>query len=991
MQSFCPATIFKYCFRDARWRLTLKDDSVVVNDDNLTITIDCATIEKITTAGIIFPTTVIGTNQDQHIVLPWLHFISAPHMVAAIRQKTTNVLLQKFNLQLSEINVNTESFYKRDIYISNRDFLLWLNSIPNFAARMNALQTIWNHSFFDQYLLSTTVLQEWQHHHSLLSDNRTELFARNEAYVEQEEIRFNRFFNTVETLPLTVEQRKAAIIMEDRNLLVAAAGSGKTSAIVGKIGYLLKKQYCPPSQILIMAFNRNAATELRQRIDRRLGNETKEITINTFHQFGLSVIAKARQNKPAIAQWTINMDESAESNKIWEDIVNKIMEQDNQFFNHFNQLVTYFRWAIKPLHLFGNKNAYEQYLMAIRAKKRGGEDGDNWGVQSIKGEWMNSLEEVTIANWLYVNNIEYEYEKPYPNLSANEDFRQYMPDFYYPQVDVYHEHFALDQYGNAPLFFKDGYAKEAQKKREIHMRYNTDLIETTSAMFEQGDVLETLKNQLSAKGIVFGDRRPFSEINSSIREQFIKPIYGIIQKFLIHWKSNGMEETDLVAQTNNLKGFQKVRTILFIKIMIRIRREYEKILREKNEIDFEDMLVGAEQCLRHNDWRHPYKIILVDEFQDISRSRANMIKSMLAQNLNCKMFAVGDDWQSIYRFAGSDVSVMANFSDEFGVTSENYLGKVFRSNQGIANVASEFISKNPSQLSKQITATDDNLSGVVQVINYINKGEDSIFIGRQLETINARNARAKVYILARYNHLQPESMAAWKKQFGKTLDIQFSTIHRAKGQEADYVFVIGMNSGEYGFPSETEDDPLLQIVMPKPEQYEHAEERRLFYVALTRARYKVFLLAKKQNRSAFINEILVNKCESVHENDMKESGEISEPQVLPECPECGGVLKQITGQYGAFWGCTNYPKCKHKKNIPKKQNRSAFINEILANKCESIHENDMKESGEISEPQVLPECPECGGVLKQRTGQYGAFLGCSNYPKCKHTKNIPKQ
>ena len=131
--------------------------------------------------------------------------------------------------------------------------------------------------------------------------------------------------------------------MEDRNLLVAAAGSGKTSAIVGKIGYLLKKQYCPPSQILIMAFNRNAATELRQRIDRRLGNETKEITINTFHQFGLSVIAKARQNKPAIAQWTINMDESAESNKIWEDIVNKIMEQDNQFFNHFNQLVTYFR------------------------------------------------------------------------------------------------------------------------------------------------------------------------------------------------------------------------------------------------------------------------------------------------------------------------------------------------------------------------------------------------------------------------------------------------------------------------------------------------------------------------------------------------------------------------------------------------------------------------------------------------------------------------
>ena len=951
MQSFCPAKFIRDYVHNARWRLTLgedsvaahrhnltitidcaiieqiktagimlilNDDSVVVNDDNLTISIDCATIEKIKTAGVIFPTALISTNRNQYIALPWLNFMSAAHMVAAIRQKTTNALLQNFNLQLSEINADTESFYSRDIYISNQDFAVWLNSIPNFAEQMNAVKTIWNHPFFNQREIRPTVLQKWQYYNSLLSDNRTELFARNKAYVEQEEIRFNDFFNIVETLPLTVEQRRAAIIMEDRNLLVAAAGSGKTSAIVGKIGYLLKKQYCPPSQILIMAFNRNAATELRQRIDRRLGNEAKEITINTFHQFGLSVIAKARQSKPAVAQWTTNTGESAESNRIWEGMVNKIMRQDDQFFDNFNRLLTYFRWAIKPLHLFKNKNAYEQYLLAIRAKTRGDDDdSNNWGARSIKGEWMRSLEEVTIANWLYVNNIEYEYEKPYPYLSANEKFRRYTPDFYYPQADVYHEHFALDRNGKAPSFFRSDYAQEAQRKREIHKQNNTDLIETTSAMFEQGDVLEILKNQLSAKGIVFGNRRSFSEINSKIREQIIKPIYSVIQKFLIHWKSNGMEESDIVAQTKDLKGFQKARTILFIKIMIRIRREYEKILREKNEIDFEDMLVGAEQCLRYDDWQHPYKIILVDEFQDISRSRANMIKSMLSQNSNCKMFAVGDDWQSIYRFAGSDVSVMANFSDEFGVTSENYLGKVFRSNQGIANVASEFISKNPSQLSKQITAADGNLSGVVQVINYINKGEDSIFIGRQLETISAGNSRAKVYILARYNHLQPESMAAWKKQFGKTLDIQFSTIHRAKGQEADYVFVIGMNSGEYGFPSETEDDPLLQIVMPKPEQYEHAEERRLFYVALTRARYKVFLLAKKQNRSDFINEILANKCESVHENDMKESGEISEPQVLPECPECGGVLKQITGQYGAFWGCSNYPKCKHTKNIPK--------------------------------------------------------------------------
>jgi len=875
MQKFSPPGILKRLLNSADWRLVLHDDRCEIVVGGNSTTIDCLSMEKISIGGFFFSTLLIRAEGHAPLRLEWL----------AGGNKFKKILADKIQFLLAQ---SEQSFHEnmRGIYIANHDFQQWRNSLPGA-------------------------------HERFFAGARKRLTKRNEEFVAAEENRFREFFDTVESRPLTGEQRRAAIVMEDNNLLVAAAGSGKTSVIVGKIGYILGKKYCAPAEILALAFNRKAAREMEKRINERLGVASAGVTVKTFHSFGLNVIAQAERAKPSLAEWTTNLGENSGANKTWREMINGIALKDGQFNSRLVALFACFRWAIEPLHLFKSKNEYERYLIAMRAKGSRGEDRANWGVLTLNGEYVRSHEEMSIANWLYVNGVEYQYETPYEHQTESARHRRYKPDFYYPQIGVYHEHFAIGADGKAPPFLAPDYVKDAEWKRATHARHQTKLIETTSDMFKRGDVYVRLKKQLQAHGMQFKKLRTLSEITKNLRAQFVLPLYGVMLTFLAHWKSSGMKDPLQSESMEKMSPYNRMRARLFVRIMARIREEYEERLRAGNEIDFEDMLDKAAEHLRRGGWRHPYKIILVDEFQDVSRSRTRMLAAMLRQFPGCKIFAVGDDWQSIYRFAGADVSAMTDFSGLFGVTATNYLSETFRSNQGIATVAAAFVSKNPSQLPKKVRAQDARVSRVVCVANYFTPEDVELFIERQLRGMRANGRPGKVYILGRYKNLKPAAMHQWQQQGGRNLDLQFSTIHGIKGREADVVFVLGMDTGEYGFPSEIEDDPVLQLVKPMPEEFQHAEERRLFYVALTRARHKTFLLTRKPNRSAFVDEILADKSESVYEVDIGADGEQENAVDLPECPWCGGCQVAREGHSGDFWGCSNFPRCRFTRNIPK--------------------------------------------------------------------------
>ena len=282
---------------------------------------------------------------------------------------------------------------------------------------------------------------------------------------------------------------------------------------------------------------------------------------------------------------------------------------------------------------------------------------------------------------------------------------------------------------------------------------------------------------------------------------------------------------------------------------------------------------------------------------------------MLAQNPNCKLFAVGDDWQAIYRFAGADISIMTNFRNEFGIAAKDQLTQSFRSNQGIVNVASKFVQKNPSQIRKEIRTDDTLHEGVVHVVYYHGRHVEPTVETKLREIVTSGGPGKKsVYILARYNHLCPAQLQEWKwaKSY-RNLDIEFMTIHKSKGLEADYVIVLGMNSGWYSFPCEIEDDPILKLVMPTIDPFEFAEERRLFYVALTRAKRKVYLFTQQDSPSRFMKEILDNQNGSVVLEKTQADGETAPVQICPKCKT--GFL--IERSRGSFMGCSTYPLCRH--------------------------------------------------------------------------------
>lgn len=278
----------------------------------------------------------------------------------------------------------------------------------------------------------------------------------------------------------------------------------------------------------------------------------------------------------------------------------------------------------------------------------------------------------------------------------------------------------------------------------------------------------------------------------------------------------------------------------------------------------------------------------------------------------------GDDWQSIYRFAGSDIAIFTNFQNTFGFSATNFLTQTFRSNQGIADVAANFVQRNPSQLKKSVKAMDKTVDNVVVLRQYERIQDMEKLIEGSLAELDAEantaNKQVKVFILGRYRNQIPEQLPHWSKQFSG-LAIEFKTIHSSKGLQADYVILVGLHSGKNSFPSEIADDPLLQMVMPTPETFAHSEERRLFYVALTRAKHRVYLLGGKYSPSCFLDDLHVVNSAIQSNNNATTKGPDMSIQVGTRCPKCkDGYLRKRKGKNGDFLGCSKYPVCNYTQN-----------------------------------------------------------------------------
>lgn len=696
------------------------------------------------------------------------------------------------------------------------------------------------------------------------------------------------FLDTIESSPLTREQAEAVICFDNRVQLLAAAGSGKTSVMIARAAYAVKKGFCEPSRILLLAFNKAAAVELQQRIQTRFeaaGIVSSGIRASTFHSLGLSVIGKGTGSKPRLASWLETGDEL----KVVLEIVDHLRDVDPVFR---------YKWDLYRL-------IFAQTSTDINSFNFDGLDKENSrrGFQTLRDEIVRSHGERLIADFLFLNGINYEYERPYDHDVSDMDHSQYRPDFYYPEFGIWHEHWAFDANGNPPSTPEyANYRKSRAWKIQTHRKFKTPLVQSTWASVVFGDGLAKLQRDLEKHGLEF-DWNPEREIPNKWAKQMDHPELGrLVRTFMAHVKSNSLTQVDVAKKLKESKrtdSFYGFRSNLFLDIYWPIHDAWNRRLMEQKAVDFEDMLLDAGDILNQGLTDLGYDLVLVDEFQDSSHARAHMIEGLLKKS-DRFLLAVGDDWQSINRFAGADISVMRAFNEWYGQTLTLALTKTFRCPHAISHVASKFVQRNPDQIKKSMLAIKPSEQRSICVRLAPDDVLDSI-----LEEIvtESRGERSSVLILGRYNSLRDNA----KHREFENLDITFRTIHSSKGLEADFVIVLGLTNGQFGFPSEIADDPVLALAMPAAESFPFAEERRLFYVAMTRARKKVFLLTLPNTISPFVTEILKEKHVDVN------FGEDLDTEVCSAC--LIGLLVKRTGPHGDFLGCSRFPTCIHTEKI----------------------------------------------------------------------------
>ncbi|MFT3988998.1 UvrD-helicase domain-containing protein [Aestuariivirga sp.] len=761
-----------------------------------------------------------------------------------------------------------------------------------------------------------------------IDGDRQELDERNKRFVEAELHAWCGWFDRVEKTPLTDEQARACIVMEDRNLLVAAAGSGKTSTIVAKAAYAIGKQYCRPDQMLLLTFNRSISTEIKERLNARASalGLPADVTVATFHSFGYGQV-KQLDRSARLASWA---GADAKAIEHLKHLASRLRAGDSSFSLALAEFSAI--WA-------ESDQAQDNHILAAAASKSLEEAMRKLVARQVSrdavplyttlaGVTVRSLQELRICNWLTLMGVDFEYERAFPSQHVPNDWKSgYRPDFYYPAIDCWHEHFGLNKLGKAPPWMsaKAGsrqrtYEEEVANKRAVLAKSGADWFETTSADFDEGTWEAKLHGELKTRGM-----EPAFIGWDRLAQQYqqLDKVSGDVIRLVLtcigHAKSNRLSPDDV---ENMLASIGNGRAKAFLKVFLPLYRAYEDDLREHRQLDYEDMVMMATDAFLEGSLTHPYKLILVDEFQDVSNSRAALIAAMLAQSPEARLFGVGDDWQSIYRFAGADITAMTHFGERFGFTATNWLSRTFRSNQAITDAASQFVMKNPAQLRKTVKARTQGTSDSIEVIFHADDGME--FLARELEALaeyaREKNQKLSVFLLGRYNFLKPTAMDGWSHRFSEFLELSYMTIHKSKGLEADIVFLIGATDKKgRDFPSTVQDDPLLGLFMPEPDAMPWAEERRLFYVVLTRARSKVYIMAAEGHVSPFVAELLASKDVSCSSFSGGQKTEVKDPAAHLRsrlCPRCEkGTVERRVSKYGPFEVCEK--SCGYKRNLPR--------------------------------------------------------------------------
>ena len=662
------------------------------------------------------------------------------------------------------------------------------------------------------------------------------------------------FFDHCLKYPLDKQQRRSIVSEEDNCLVVSSAGSGKTSSIVGKVKYLTEIKGIAPERILLISYTNKAAAELTERM------ATNGLKGYTFHKLAIDIIGKTTGTKPSICDNT---------DSLFVDIYHKLLDKSS----FKKSIVEYFiDYQTNEADWEQRKNERREQLSGLKNVQLKAMFPDMDG----RAIYVRSEQEQKICFALSSLGVKFRYEEPYEHQLADEMHSQYRPDFsiYFEQGGVtkriYLEHFGVDEYGLVPAWFaKDKgitYEEANQKysdgitwKKAAHEKFGTQLLVTSSADFHYSDIRDKLRKLLDGAGVPIQEKT-----NEELYDLVLpkgskqeKAFIRLVVTFVTLVKSSCKSVKEVLKQAKNADDERSV--FIIKKIFQPVYECYINALSDSSQIDFTDAILQATEICRAS---HPveYDYIIVDEFQDISVDRYNFLKVLREGNPPAKLYCVGDDWQSIYRFSGSDMALFNQFPEYFGATEINKIETTYRFGEPLVSLSSNFIQRNKAQIQKNIHSFSSEMRTELEFYAY-DRRDYCNTIGQLVASIPSDKS---IFLLGRYSFddyylsFMYQSIKEGNRFYyvigGRK--IEFLTVHKSKGLEADYVILLQCNKDTYGFPSQVSDDPVLNYVLTKSDKFPYGEERRLFYVAITRAKIKTLVLYDKRFPSVFVDEFI---------------------------------------------------------------------------------------------------------------------------------------
>ena len=906
----------------------------------------------------------------------------------------------------------------------------------------------------------------------------------NELYINNELKDNSDLFDDLDGKSLDSQQRNAIVVDEDAVRVIAGAGSGKTFTIQGKVRYLTEKRDVDPSEILAISFSNASVNDLEERI-------AEPIDIKTFHKVGKDILTQYNQySRP---------DTSALKRIIKRYLTKKALKSEDIS----KKLIEFFSFYInvppseEDIKYEGDLLDWQEGVDFSTLKRR----FKNKQRETLNNEIVRSYEELYIANFLFIHGINYTYEKiySYPNKNFEREFnkfkeflfsfdeeipdelkndiakgllnltdiceeyeiKDYFPDFYLNDYNIYIEHFGLNRNCENHLIggkSSEEYVKEMEWKRKVHKKYETTLIETFSYYQSENRLLTRLAEKLQAQGVEFNEidyRQVYAILleNKTIKEW--EDFIVLLKTFIELFKGNNYDGDKFKEFYEYVDGFKssfsKDRTIAFLKIVEEIYNDYEVYLLKIKKIDFNDMINKASDCIVKNGLNLPYKYIIVDEYQDTSFTRYNLLRN-ICDNIGAKIMVVGDDWQSIYSFSGCDVNIFTKFDNFFDVCETRYVEKTYRNSQQLIDASSNFVMKNPDQSRKELKSSkslecpikivkfdndfDEILKFELIIKNIINQSKFEnkkiLILGRNnkdifnlLKNFNVKNedGKRKFEILGDEDKLRRDKFVKIVYRYNPDVNIEYRTVHQSKGLECDNVILINLKNWRAGFPNKMVDDPVLNFVKMNGDSFSYAEERRLFYVALTRTKNNVYLLAPYFKSSVFIQELendvnveLLN-LENNNLETLKNIEKNGERYAIPtklKCPVCktgivllesfwnNGKLNRVLkcshnmappfnrcnwkgGYYGSeLKDLDDIKHCPNCDGILIKRRRHSDGHPFLG--CTNFKETGCRGKSKLE--YIGKNCPKCSKPLvKRNNGEDNSlFIGCSGFPKCRHTE-----